>query len=172
MLDIGNCKGEKVLVLDCEIFGGGDTVNNTGSSTKLHIKQSEIRFAQSRGIFSNRCFTIEDSEVSCCGGYGMKTRGGVIRKGDCDIQPGPWEQHNPYNVAATMQSFGYGEEDDEEDDEDCYGMFSGMNGIDGGMGGMYGFNDEEVMELLSQGVKPWDDDAHAVLAYLNGDLDY
>ncbi|THU81387.1 hypothetical protein K435DRAFT_972366 [Dendrothele bispora CBS 962.96] len=32
-----------------------------------------------------------------------------------------------------------------------------------------GFTDDEVMELLCQGVKPWDDDADMVLAALSGD---
>jgi len=36
--------------------------------------------------------------------------------------------------------------------------------------GMYGFSDEDVQELLSQGVKPWDDDAGMVLAALHGDV--
>ena len=35
--------------------------------------------------------------------------------------------------------------------------------------GPYGFTHEEEMELLSQGVKPWDEDAHSVLAVLNGE---
>lgn len=35
-----------------------------------------------------------------------------------------------------------------------------------------GFTNSEVFDLACQGVKPWDDDAHAVLAVLNGDTDY
>ena len=51
----------------------------------------------------------------------------------------------------------YDEDDDDEDydDEDEIGP--------------YGFTHEEEMELLSQGVKPWEDDAHAVLDALRGD---
>ena len=66
-------------------------------------------------------------------------------------------------------------------------MLTGMQLMGGGMGGGYGYDDdedgsedeigpygfthEEEMELLSQGVKPWDDDAHDVLAVLRGDYD-
>ena len=54
-------------------------------------------------------------------------------------------------------SVNYDEDDDDEDydDEDEIGP--------------YGFTHEEEMELLSQGVKPWEDDAHAVLDALRGD---
>ncbi len=78
------------LIVDCEIYGGNDglTYQSKGSLT---IRSSEIRFAQDRGIFANNYFTIENSEVSNCGGYGMKTRGGCLRLGDNDIQPGPWD---------------------------------------------------------------------------------
>eukprot|EP00962_Isochrysis_galbana_P054609 scaffold26215_cov107-Isochrysis_galbana.AAC.6 len=38
--------------------------------------------------------------------------------------------------------------------------------------GSYGFTEEEEEELLSQGVKPWDDDAHNVLAALRGGQEY
>jgi hypothetical protein len=34
--------------------------------------------------------------------------------------------------------------------------------------GMYGFSAEECDDLLEQGVKPWDDDAAAVMAALKG----
>ena len=52
------------------------------------------------------------------------------------------------------------EEDDDDDDEDE---------DDEDEIGPYGFTHEEEMELLSQGVKPWEDDAHAVLDALRGD---
>jgi len=49
------------------------------------------------------------------------------------------------------------------------GKSSHFNANFGGGYGEYGFTREEEEELLSQGVKPWEDDAHAVLAVLHGD---
>ena len=57
----------------------------------------------------------------------------------------------------------YGSEDYDDDDYDDY------DDDDDDEMGPYGFTHEEEMELLSQGVKPWDDDAHAVLGALSGD---
>ena len=90
-LVINDCTGKQVLLDDCEVYGGGDGLGHYGRSTKLHVKNSAIRFAQSRGIFANDDFVIEDSEVSNCGGYGIKMRGGCTYRGDNDIQPGPWD---------------------------------------------------------------------------------
>ena len=39
-------------------------------------------------------------------------------------------------------------------------------------GGCFGFSGADVEDLLAQGVKPWDDDAGAVLAAINGEYDY
>mmetsp|Transcript_3440 Transcript_3440/g.5312 ORF Transcript_3440/g.5312 Transcript_3440/m.5312 type:complete len:350 (-) Transcript_3440:162-1211(-) len=36
--------------------------------------------------------------------------------------------------------------------------------------GVYGFDEDDIQELLCQGVKPWDDDAVDVLAALHGDF--
>ena len=74
----------------CEVFGGSDGLMISDGNCECYIKDSDIRFAASRGIFANPHFTVEDVEVSCCGSYGMKTRGGCTRIGDNDIQPGPW----------------------------------------------------------------------------------
>lgn len=52
---------------------------------------------------------------------------------------------------------GIGLYDDDDDDDDEFGP------------GMLGFTGSECYELMSQGVKPWDDDAGDVLAVLNGD---
>ena len=52
-------------------------------------------------------------------------------------------------------------DDGDEDDGDDYSDDDEI--------GPYGFTHEEEMELLSQGVKPWEDDAHAVLGALKGD---
>jgi hypothetical protein len=87
---IHNCMGGAILLNWCEIYGGSDGISNTGMNTQLHIKDCEIRFAKYRGILSNNNFTIEDSEVSNCGSYGIKDRGGHTSIGDNDIQAGPW----------------------------------------------------------------------------------
>jgi hypothetical protein len=99
-MEIGDCKGT-VLLLDCEILGGRDTLF-ISRAPKVHIKGTEIRFASSRDIFANESFVIEDSEVDMCGAYGIKGRAGWIEKGDNDIQPGPW---NSFGGAAG--GFGY-----------------------------------------------------------------
>ena len=130
---------DRVLVEDCEVRGGGDGVMINASGVRL--LRCRIIGAYSRGIFANPDFVIEDSTVNGCGGYGMKIRGGCERRGRNNIQPGPWDGHMEFGL-----------NDDEEDEI-----------------GPHGFTHEEEMELLSQGVKPWDDDAHAVLAALNGE---
>mmetsp|Transcript_12680 Transcript_12680/g.30159 ORF Transcript_12680/g.30159 Transcript_12680/m.30159 type:complete len:654 (+) Transcript_12680:100-2061(+) len=81
----------KCLFLDCEIYGGSDGVFIGG--TGVHLKRTEIRFAQNRGIFSRRHFVIEDCTIDGCGGYGIKGTGGWREKGQNDIQPGPWSSH-------------------------------------------------------------------------------
>ncbi|KAF9068046.1 hypothetical protein BDP27DRAFT_1295616 [Rhodocollybia butyracea] len=57
--------------------------------------------------------------------------------------------------------------DDESDDEDFYqtGRPSGSRGR--GRANNFGFTEDDVNELLCQGVMPWDDDAQAVLGVLN-----
>ncbi len=91
-LNLENCSGNKGILLDrCEILGGWGGVNNVGSSNRLHVKDCEIRFACCRGIFSNNHIVIEDTEVSNCGSYGIKDRGGRTLRGDNVIQQGPWD---------------------------------------------------------------------------------
>ena len=51
--------------------------------------------------------------------------------------------------------YGYDYDDDDDDDDDYEG-------------GVCGFTGAQCNELLAQGVKPWDDDAHAVLDALSG----
>jgi hypothetical protein len=92
-VEVAECN--KLLVQSCEIFGGSDGLVLNGNSIKTHIKDSIIKYDSSRGIFANNLFTIEDSEVSCCGSYGMKTRSGCSRKGKCKIQAGPWDNVSP-----------------------------------------------------------------------------
>lgn len=58
---------------------------------------------------------------------------------------------------------------DDDDDEDYNSEFDGASFSGSGNGLCYGFSHSDMMELAAQGVKPWDDDAHAVLAALNGD---
>ena len=60
------------------------------------------------------------------------------------------------------------------------GAWVGMAGMAGGTGGAGGaggvgrirLHTRGEMELLSQGVKPWDEDAHTLLAALNNNGDY
>jgi hypothetical protein len=171
----GKYASDKVLLEECEVTGGSDGVFiNVHGCT---LRKCRILDAYSRGIFANDSFIIEDSVVQGCGGYGMKTRSGCDRRGRNHIQAGPWDGHmafggdaSPYGVPPPggfgfpgfpggFRGFpgGYDDEADEDDD------------VDEGEIGPYGFTHEEEMELMSQGVKPWDDDAHAVLAALNGD---
>lgn len=92
-LTINECNG-KCLILGSEIYGGGDGIEIR--SEKVHIKFTDIRFCKYRGIFSRKIFTIEDCEVSNCGGYGIKGSAGWIEKGTGnDIQPGPWNPLGP-----------------------------------------------------------------------------
>ena len=58
-------------------------------------------------------------------------------------------------LRGPSENYDEGYDDEDYDDEDEIGP--------------YGFTHEEEMELLSQGVKPWEDDAHAVLDALRGD---
>jgi len=85
---VGNdCR--EVLVEGCTVEGGSDGVMINAENCRL--LRCRIRGAESRGIFSNPHYVIEDSTVQGCGGYGMKTRGGCTRIGHNDIQPGPWD---------------------------------------------------------------------------------
>jgi MYND finger len=87
--ELANCNG-KVLLTCCEIFGGLDGLFLT-NSPKVHIQQTDISLARARGIFAaNDCFLIEDSAVYNCGAYGIKGRRGWKKKGDNQIQAGPW----------------------------------------------------------------------------------
>jgi hypothetical protein len=81
----------KFLLLCCEIVGGSDGLFI--DSGKVHIKDTDIQMARSRGIFANKSFVIEDSAVYNCGAYGIKGRGGWSEKGDNTIQSGPWSSH-------------------------------------------------------------------------------
>jgi hypothetical protein len=78
-----------VLVEDCDVRGGSDGVYvNTNF---VHLLNCHIHEAQSRGIFGQYHYVIENSMVWGCGGYGMKTRGGCERRGRNSIQAGPWD---------------------------------------------------------------------------------
>ncbi len=90
-----------VVMEDCEVFGGQDGVLIDGFGCDVHIKDSIVRFAQSRGIFTNPFFTVEGVEIYDCRAYGMKTRAGCERIGcDNDIQAGPWDDVAPYSQQA------------------------------------------------------------------------
>ncbi len=88
-VEVTNCKN--LLINGCEIHGGQDGLGLNGYDIKAHIKNTEIKYPCCRGIFANHDFVIEDSVVSDCGSYGMKTRGGATRRGKCIIQSGPWD---------------------------------------------------------------------------------
>ena len=154
---------DTVLVEDCEVRGGSDGVMIDTSGVRL--LRCRIVGAYSRGIFANESFVIEDSTVQGCGGYGMKIRSGCDRRGRNNIQSGPWDGHMEFGGMGGMGGMfgmgsmcgGYGSDEGYDDEEEV---------------GPCGFTQEEEMELLSQGVKPWDEDAHAVLAALNDDGGY
>lgn len=89
-LIINECKN-KCLIQGCEIDGGSDGVFI--ATDNVHLKNTKISNAQSRGIFSRREFVIENCEVSGCGSYGIKGTGGWTEKGrHNNIQPGPWNE--------------------------------------------------------------------------------
>ena len=162
-----------ILIDRCSVRGGSDGVmiNEWG----VHLRHCNISGAASRGIFANRYFVIEDSVVTGCGGYGMKTRSGCERRGRNDIQPGPWD---PYpegsrpgaTIAGMFGGMGYGGgrggaemavEDAESDghsvsDDDEYGAYGFTR--ESYEYGAYGLTAADEEELLCQGVMPWNDD--------------
>ena len=71
--------------------------------------------------------------------------------------PEPWGSGPP--ITASSLSTEYQNEDDSNDDDDDRFDERAMN---------YGFTEDEAYDLLCQGVQPWDEDAGAVLAALNG----
>ena len=148
---------------DCEVFGGGDGLCIYDPNCSCYIKGSDIRFARSRGIFANPSFTVEDVEVSNCGGYGMKTRGGCKRVGhENDIQAGPWDG------PAGGSAFGPGGPPmSEQALLNALMQGGGLGGGDASEGGYGEFTHDEVQELAEQGVKPWESDARAVLNALS-----
>ena len=85
---------DRILVEDCEVRGGNDGVFIDCSGVRL--LRCVILEAESRGIFANPDFVVEDCTVKGCGGYGMKTRSGCQRRGKNNIQPGPWDGHMQY----------------------------------------------------------------------------
>jgi hypothetical protein len=87
---IRSCGG-KVLLYCCEIIGGSDGLRIY--TPNVHIRETDIQCAHSRGIFADYYFIIEDSAVYNCGSYGIKGRGGWHEKGTNELQPGPWGSH-------------------------------------------------------------------------------
>ena len=164
-LTLNDMRG-RILIDKCVVSGGSDSVFIQGCD--VHLRGCHISGAASRGIFANHNFVIEDSVVTGCGGYGMKTRAGCQRRGKNSIQSGPWDGvFGGMGAASSYDGFGessfaaydQGSEDEPDDDdfdddgnEDEYGE--------------YGFTRAEEEELLCQGVKPWDEDAHDVLTVL------
>ena len=144
----------RVIISECVVRGGADGVFFSDGECELH--NCLVEQAASRGIFSNVDFIIKNSTVRNCGSYGIKARGGYTRRGNCTIQPGPWDDGGMSAMCGGGNPLdGYGYAVNPPSDE----------------GGMCGFTASEVNELLCQGVKPWDDDAGAVMAALSGDYD-
>ena len=81
---------DRVLLEDCEVLGGSDGVFI--NSADCTLRRCRITGAHHRGIFANQEFTIEDSTVEECGGYGMKMRSGCKQLGRNTIQDGPWDE--------------------------------------------------------------------------------
>ena len=85
-------RGSRSILVDrCTVRGGADSVMI--NEANVHLRGCRIEQAESRGIFANDHFVIQDSIVANCGNYGMKTRGGCVRLGSNSIQPGPWDMH-------------------------------------------------------------------------------
>ena len=100
VIDASGCE-QGVDVKDCRVLGGDDGLFISGG--QVLVQGSEIRYAQSRGIFANPSFTIESSTVSDCGSYGIKCRGGYTDLGGCHIQPGPWDSTGgPFSGAGMF----------------------------------------------------------------------
>jgi len=119
VIDAGGCE-QGVDVKDCRVYGGDDGLFISGG--QVLVKGSEIRFAQSRGIFANPGFAIESSIVSDCGSYGIKCRGGYTDLGGCKIQPGPWDpgMGGPFSGATSDYEFSCEEDDSSsEGDGEC-----------------------------------------------------
>jgi hypothetical protein len=89
MIDASGCE-KGVDIKKCRVMGGEDGLFIKDG--EVSVRDSEIRFAASRGIFANPPFGIKNTEVSNCGSYGIKCRGGYNDLGGCDIQPGPWDE--------------------------------------------------------------------------------
>jgi MYND finger len=86
----GSGGNNKILLFGCEIMGGDDGLFISGSP-RVHVKETTIKMASSRGIFANDYFVIEKSTIADCGSYGIKGRAGWEEKGHANvIQPGPW----------------------------------------------------------------------------------
>jgi hypothetical protein len=80
-----------ILIDRCTVRGGSECVFI--DTPYVHLRGCHISGAANRGIFANADFVIEDSVVTGCGGYGMKTRAGCERRGKNNIQTGPWDSH-------------------------------------------------------------------------------
>mmetsp|Transcript_9995 Transcript_9995/g.20987 ORF Transcript_9995/g.20987 Transcript_9995/m.20987 type:complete len:89 (-) Transcript_9995:155-421(-) len=77
-----------------------------------------------------------------------------------DIQDGPWDGHLQHFESCSCSNRG-----ERTGLRSLIGMLAAVSNENG-------FMPEEQDELLSQGVKPWDEDALSVLDALNGDYNY
>lgn len=119
--------------------------------------EDNIRWCRPNGRYENKSLQWAlDSDL-----YELTYQGDEVSTlvicNDCEV-PQPWGDGYPITTDSTKVDYynGCDEESDEEypDYGDDYGPF--------------GFTEDDAYELLCQGVKPWDDDAGAVLAALNG----
>ena len=105
----------------------------------------------------------ETDGYSMAAGMVMQESGGMF--GD-DLFGSMFQQVQHQNLMARVASVGvgaasaYSHPDYGDSDEDRRGCGMGYGG----------FSPDQVNELLSQGGKPWEDDAHDVLAALSGDF--
>lgn len=86
---------DRVILERCSILGGSDGINV--DCPDCIIRSSEILNAQSRGLIISESCTVKDVTVQGCGGYGVKTRGSLLRRGRNNIQEGPWD-NQPWNM--------------------------------------------------------------------------
>jgi hypothetical protein len=120
----------------------------TDLDRRLHV---HLCMTSGPGQLSNlRRFRLPDPAFS----VGMRRRMGAREPGDPEDCPETAYGWSPADVSEAQYQRAAREDED------------GELGGGGGGGGSCGFSALEVQELLSQGVKPWDEDAAGVLAAL------
>ena len=85
----GPCLVDKCVVEHCQ----DGIINQRG---ELHVRDSTIQLCDCDGIFSNTHVIVQDTRIENVARHGIKSRGGVTRRGDNDIQPSEWDDHPGY----------------------------------------------------------------------------